>query len=350
VKTASPNPLQKALVQSQQAGPHPDPGLLTAYAEDSLISRERKELLEHLAVCAECREVLSISTAASAELPGEVRPYALPRPKHPPLRSWLPWVAVAASVVVVCSTVLIHRQRKPVLTPSAQVASASKNETEQTPGQSVQRPHISPEPKPNLAKSAPGSVKKSVPAPRSGESSKVPSSGQAGVEQWSDQIRADQPIYNQTESVPAVESKTESAKVRRVVPARSMSAFAGASPAATADAALSAHAVRPHWRINERGQVERSVGEGAWQPILTNEKSKMRVVSVFDSDVWVGGEESRLYHSADNGTTWNTVTLPNKDSREHAIAHIRFHTQQAGAVDAEDGTSWTTTDGGRTWN
>jgi hypothetical protein len=343
VKISSLNPLQKALVQSQQARPHPDPGLLTAYAEDTLISRERKDLLEHLAVCAECREVLSISTAASADLPGEVRPYALPRPNHPPLRSWLPWIAVAASVVVFCSTVLIHQQRKSVLTPP-QVASVGNKEMDQRPAQTP-LPEISVVPKTKSSKSALGPIQKSVTtALRSAENSSVASSGRGGVGRSSGQNRADQPSSSQ------IESATESVKVQGSVSVRSTPAFSGALPSPTASGALSAQGVRPHWRINDAGQVERSFGDGAWQAVFTNERSKMRVVSVFNSDVWVGGEDLRLYHSADNGTTWNAVTLPNKDGREHAIAHIRFQTQQAGAVDAEDGTSWTTTDGGRTWN
>jgi photosystem II stability/assembly factor-like uncharacterized protein len=76
----------------------------------------------------------------------------------------------------------------------------------------------------------------------------------------------------------------------------------------------------------------------------------MHVVSVFNGDVWIGGENTRLYHSVDNGSTWVLVTLPQKDGREHVIAHIRFQTSQAGTVEAEDGVTWTTDDGGISWN
>ena len=75
----------------------------------------------------------------------------------------------------------------------------------------------------------------------------------------------------------------------------------------------------------------------------------MRVVAVFGNDVWVGGEDLRFYHSSDNGTTWSFVSLPTKTSGEHAIAHIVFQTQQGGTVEADDGSSWTTVDGGKTW-
>jgi hypothetical protein len=38
-----------------------------------------------------------------------------------------------------------------------------------------------------------------------------------------------------------------------------------------------------------------------------------------------------------------------KNGLEHEIVHIRFETQASGVVEASDGTSWTTTDGGLSW-
>jgi photosystem II stability/assembly factor-like uncharacterized protein len=98
------------------------------------------------------------------------------------------------------------------------------------------------------------------------------------------------------------------------------------------------------------GRVERSFGDGAWQPVLASEGTKMRVVSVFDEEIWVGGENARLYHSSDNGNTWSMVPLPIKNGAAPTIVHIRFQTLRAGTVEAADGTSWTTDDGGVTWN
>jgi photosystem II stability/assembly factor-like uncharacterized protein len=107
--------------------------------------------------------------------------------------------------------------------------------------------------------------------------------------------------------------------------------------------------VRPHWRINDLGQLERSFGNGAWQPMPTHETSQLHVVSVFGSEVWAGGENLRLEHSSDNGATWESIQLPAKNGYNHAVAHIRFQTPQAGRIDSDDGTSWVTNDGGRTW-
>jgi photosystem II stability/assembly factor-like uncharacterized protein len=65
--------------------------------------------------------------------------------------------------------------------------------------------------------------------------------------------------------------------------------------------------------------------------------------------VWVGGEGQRLYRSTNNGTTWVPIALPTKGTGAHTIAHIRFADALAGTVEAEDGTIWTTTDGGASW-
>jgi len=62
------------------------------------------------------------------------------------------------------------------------------------------------------------------------------------------------------------------------------SAFANTE---TAHALSSVSAVgspgRPHWRIDSLGQVQRSFGDGAWQPVLANAGARMRVVAVFES-------------------------------------------------------------------
>ena len=47
--------------------PHPDPDLLTAFAEQSLTEREKSQVLDHLAQCAECREVMKVAAAPAAE-------------------------------------------------------------------------------------------------------------------------------------------------------------------------------------------------------------------------------------------------------------------------------------------
>lgn len=133
-------------------------------------------------------------------------------------------------------------------------------------------------------------------------------------------------------------------------PAQSKSAFTNAEPARSFVQDSAAAAVRPHWRINSMGQAERAFGDGAWQAVLPGETARMHVVSVFNDNVWIGGENTRVYHSADNGSTWNVVVLSEKNGSDHVISHVRFKTAKAGTVEAADGTEWTTADGGATWH
>ena len=107
--------------------------------------------------------------------------------------------------------------------------------------------------------------------------------------------------------------------------------------------------VRAHWRINEAGKAERSTGSGPWEPVGPDGSGRMRVVAVSGNQVWLGGDGLRLYRSGDSGTTWQPVQLPRKDTKAQAIAHIRFLTGTAVTVEADDGTQWSTQDGGVTW-
>jgi hypothetical protein len=43
------------------------------------------------------------------------------------------------------------------------------------------------------------------------------------------------------------------------------------------------------------------------------------------------------------------VPLPERNGPDHSIAHIRFDSAQEITIDAADGTSWATTDGGDSW-
>ena len=108
-----PKIVQQRLQRPAKPGVHPDPDLLTAFAEKSLKDRERAQVLQHLAECADCRDVLSLAMPEieSAQSPG-------PEPSR--WLSWpvLRWGALAACVVVVSAAVTLHYERGPELQPS----------------------------------------------------------------------------------------------------------------------------------------------------------------------------------------------------------------------------------------
>src|SRR5437667_8455855 len=79
-------------------GNHPDADLLAAFVEQALAKRERLHMLEHLAQCSECREIVSL---AQPEIPEPQTALKLFSLRSPILR----WSAVAACVVVVGAVV-----------------------------------------------------------------------------------------------------------------------------------------------------------------------------------------------------------------------------------------------------
>jgi hypothetical protein len=81
---------------------HPDAEMLSAFAEQALGERERGEVLEHLAACGRCRQVVALAReAAGAEV--AARRHAPVRPRVW-FRSWglalAPVAAIAASAVI----------------------------------------------------------------------------------------------------------------------------------------------------------------------------------------------------------------------------------------------------------
>ena len=84
------------------AGSHPDADLLTAFAEQSLAGRERALVMEHLAICGDCRDVIAMALPAT-----EIIDHTAPAGSTA-RTGWfgwpfLRWGALAAGVVAVIS-------------------------------------------------------------------------------------------------------------------------------------------------------------------------------------------------------------------------------------------------------
>jgi photosystem II stability/assembly factor-like uncharacterized protein len=148
------------------------------------------------------------------------------------------------------------------------------------------------------------------------------------------------------------ERTTTSARTTTESAAKKIAPTAALSNTVTSAALASApqdSIARPHWRIDQQGHPERSFGDGPWEPVLPNQSARMRVVSIFSGEVWVGGENASVMRSFDSGATWRVVSLPEKDGRQHTIAHIRFESAEAITIEAADGTMWVSSDGGASW-
>ena len=97
------------LKTSASAVGHPDPDVLTAFTEQSLPGPERALVVEHLARCGDCREVVALALPA-AEVVG------VPGRALPSRGNWLTWprlrLGVVAAGIVVVAAVGTQQYRK----------------------------------------------------------------------------------------------------------------------------------------------------------------------------------------------------------------------------------------------
>src|SRR5580765_844783 len=101
---------------------HPDANVLTAFAERSLPDRERSRVLDHLALCGDCSDIVALALPATEPLPAPVTPSPRGLLTWPTLR----WRFVAASILALASFGVLQYQRR--LQP-ATMASAPKQST-----------------------------------------------------------------------------------------------------------------------------------------------------------------------------------------------------------------------------
>jgi hypothetical protein len=103
---------------------HPDADLLAAFAEQALSATERDGVLQHLALCGDCREVVALALPAADMVPPRTAPQTVDEdsvritasradsPAQPKLTfaAWptLRWAALAAGVAVAAAVLLVH--------------------------------------------------------------------------------------------------------------------------------------------------------------------------------------------------------------------------------------------------
>jgi len=112
---------------------HPDADVLTAFAERSLPDLERAIVMEHLARCGDCREVVALALPESVPVTSEVAPSGGGWFAWPVLR----WGFALAGVAVIASVGVMQyrRQSAPTMAQQgvAKFASVAKNEVATSP-------------------------------------------------------------------------------------------------------------------------------------------------------------------------------------------------------------------------
>ncbi|MGB8011926.1 MAG: zf-HC2 domain-containing protein [Terriglobales bacterium] len=357
----------------QAAGPgrtHPDPNLLAAFAEQALSATEREGVLQHLAVCGDCRELAALSLPAEeittvpiADKTESVRATPIltkeeknwltsakliwSKPAWPRLR----WAALAAGVAVVASVVVMHPGKpNPAVQTSANLQVGSSAEStagaqiasspapSSVPSLPMNKSAILAKPeiaRPNSAMQLSKRTRKIVPAapsagtfalsapsiPKTTKTLDVagsPPAAPAPSDEGTLMARNDAPAIEKAkpalqETEAAKESQTEATSPgQAVAPTKTrMSAARLASPVGQtfAQHALVTGAIVQQnvTFVISRGILQRSVDNGQnWQNTLHSDHPILCYASQ-DNDVWSGGRAGALFHSTDGGLTWTQV-------------------------------------------
>jgi hypothetical protein len=390
---------QRLQSTANQGGSHPDPDLLAAFADRALARTERVQVLEHLARCGDCRDIVSLATP-EFETAGAVT--------SAPSSGWLRgpvlrWGALAASMAVVTVAVMLPRMsRHPA--PVVTTQSAQEDDRDNAPEAGIDQPTD------KLAASASSSYRASAvdsaaKQPKRAESSNrmndgrvakpsrsskaaegysapmsqvaVPGSppllaksadeDQAEIkkEQGSQmQVATPNKVVTEARAVPSElditpgkakdaplkTRETQSGLVRNGSPALAGRALAGASSTKNDELRSQAKPV-PRWTLSSDGTLQRSLDAGrTWAIIPVAGNSVFRALAAVGADIWVGGSGGSLYRSTDAGEHWLKVKPAAAGKVLTAdIIGVEFTDSNHGKLTTADEQIWITADAGRTW-
>lgn len=335
---------------------HPDADLLTAYLEGVLAGRERDQLLNHVAGCAECRQVISLAlpeSSTQAALPVSVSAR----------KSWLRmpvlrWGALAAAMVVIAATILLQKHEQ---TSHNQVQIAMQAPAPAAPVAAPAPPQVAAQG--TMSRSEAKKAKADKPSTPQEPAANTPatppttslSANTAAVDgmHTSDTLDGDA-------TAPAVEAPAE--KSRQALSARNSAATAKSAPTFTARptsetaASTVGGAARltdfraPSWRLSQDGLPERSFASGQWEKVQVEHKSGFRAIAATAMDVWVGGPDGVLYRSQDVGLHWiRIIPVSTRTTLSDDITAIDLADQTHISLHTSAGQTWVTSDAGKTW-
>jgi len=281
-----------ALRQSQ-SGEHPSAGLLAEFVEQTLAARERADLLEHLARCPECREIL-----AAASIPGVSKALRV---------VWWKWRLVAATAATCLVAALFW------LPGSFQ--NSSWNTTPLAPA----APSAPKEEEPKAAE-----AKKSTVTKKRAARKQIDSQPEAAIEPQRDRTRVEGPYLMFQSGLRASASK-----------------------------ALALRTLRPE-RGNSRWILDAALrksddGGKTWRTVPVDDGARLHALSAAGSNVWVGGANGALFHSVDDGLEWRPVFIADDNGRlSETITRIEARDENWVKLTTRSGV-WLTTDGGAHW-
>jgi Photosynthesis system II assembly factor YCF48 len=384
-----PKAIRKALARQAAGDAHPSSDVLTAFMEHSLPGRESQQITDHLAKCADCREVVFLASAAVEESAGEEQELmpevAVPRispalqaksvvPRvtagagpakeavpESPRREWRwrwAWLPVAAAALLV-SALLVQRSQ---FTKNAPQSSATIASNQPLPFARTSPPTSAAPPGPETAVNL--EMKKSLPKTAHGKPAQPSGSSNSVVAELAGPPPSGPGARAslESQSLPASSATLEYKPAPAAIPRQNSFMTSDAQkPSALALGSqsvlekprvglLPAVVTSRQWRVTSDGHLEHLTSPGTWTPVLTDQPTKFRAVSIVGDNVWAGGSGGVLFQSADGGQTWNRKQLsapPNTETG--AIVSIRFSDALNGVVTTDAGARWNTSDGGATW-
>ncbi|HTR22962.1 MAG TPA: zf-HC2 domain-containing protein [Terriglobales bacterium] len=327
---------------------HPEADVLGAFAEQSLTPAERESVLQHLALCADCRDVVALGLPALEATAQPVREQeqemevvsaraASFSARETPRRfSWanLRWATLAAGIAVallVIRPVLDHRQQNPVASIASQPASA-------------------PAAQPTVAEAP----RESSPLSLEARKAAAKDSAEAGM-QLASNSRSDDVLKDAAKA----SKKDIPLSNRPAAPARRLDAFSNrgaASPSAdkkeekTAEAAI-ATPVPSSSSFGSAGteQTQTEVAVGAESPALGHaaaiEKAKPPVNGQLDNETQKELTAQRTPSPAVGGS----LGVNSLRSRDETSAMSLAKVKQSATWIVADGALQHSADGGRTW-
>lgn len=350
---------------------HPDAEMLAAFAEELLPPSERTLVINHLGCCAECRQVMALAMPVA-----ECEPVVKVRVARGGWLSWpvLRWGFASATILALISVGILEREhrdrgREEIASRSAHATSAENQGVSQVPEQShaVQRAQQSTVRQTRISGKGLNAWRDEQTARVAGDlktgagsgsgtdgSPSLPEATTAAQNQPPDQL-----IQHQAEQRSYTSSDVVKAKAA-VVP-QSPSGPVASSEAPNISSQISPSVltgVSTRWAISAAGGLQRSSDAGkTWADVdVTPATAKgetefiFRSVAAIGSEVWAGGSGAVLYHSGDAGTRWQKVfpsatgATPTGD-----INQIDIFDAQGLTISTSAGETWTTSDGGKSW-
>jgi hypothetical protein len=105
------------------------------------------------------------------------------------------------------------------------------------------------------------------------------------------------------------------------------------------------------WTLSPDGLPQRSFDSGkTWEKMQVDHHTGFRALSAQGMNVWVGGLAGTLYHSSDVGMHWTRI-IPVAENTTLAsdIISMDFQDSMHGRLTTANQESWSTSDGGKTW-